>query len=206
MDAKRKAWLVIMGIVAAESTPLLILNHSWQRFARLIGIYPGSNHGTISGWVFAILVTLIYVFLTLRGLPFVRDHFFDIDPMKIGTLTLFAPVAAVFEELYFRKILMDTMANHGMGAFSQIAASAVAFGVAHAMWSLFAGQWRVGRNAAYATVALGALLAAVYLMSSRSLLPAIGAHFLINACIEPWLILAATSKSWGIIPVNRSVV
>jgi hypothetical protein len=47
------------------------------------------------------------------------------------------------------------------------------------------------------TFVLGALLASIYLLSRRSLLPVIVAHVGIDLLIEPWLILYALSGGFA---------
>jgi membrane protease YdiL (CAAX protease family) len=59
------------------------------------------------------------------------------------------------------------------------------------VWGLFGRSVRAARGATIATGALGAALAIVYLVAGRSLAPCIVTHFVINALIEPGLVLAA---------------
>ena len=79
----------------------------------------------------------------------------------------------------------------------QIACSAVAFGIAHGTWGLLGGSVHAAIGAAIATTILGAGLAIVYLVGRRSLAPCIAAHFLIDAVIEPGLLLAAVGGFGG---------
>ena len=45
-------------------------------------------------------------------------------------------------------------------------------------------------------IIVGAALALVYIMGSRSLAPCAAAHIGINLILEPWLILTSASGSW----------
>ena len=105
----------------------------------------------------------------------------------------FAIVTGTFEELFFRKMLMDWAAGGGAPPLIQILVSALIFGAAHAIWGLFGRQWRVAVGAALSTIVLGALLALVYLAAGRQVAPCVWAHMLINLALEPWLIFAAVT-------------
>ena len=110
------------------------------------------------------------------------------------------------EEIWFRKLIMDGIAAHGIGPVLQVAASAAAFGLAHGIWGLFARQWRMARGAMIATGALGGLLGCVYLLSGRQIAPCIWAHMLINLAIEPWLMVAAVSAGRGSLGDQRQTI
>jgi hypothetical protein len=86
---------------------------------------------------------------------------------------------------------MDWIADQSHGAAAQVLVSGLAFGAAHGVWGLFGRSVRAAAGAAVATGVLGAGLAIVYIASGRSLAPCVAAHFLINALVEPGLVLAA---------------
>ena len=65
------------------------------------------------------------------------------------------------------------------------------------VFGIFTGNFRAGVGASLATGVMGAALGVVYIASGRSLLPCMAAHTVINLFLEPWLILAAASGSWG---------
>jgi uncharacterized protein len=195
MDATaRKSAAILASIMIVEAIPLaMILRASRPGAAgRLWGWQPG----TTAAWAAAAAVTIAYVLYARRSLPLVRARFFDLNGLKPLTIP-FAIVTGTFEELFFRKMLMDWVARDGGGALVQIAASAAIFGAAHAMWGLFGKQWRVALGAALATGVLGAMLAGVYLLGGRQLAPCVWSHMLINLAIEPWLVMAAVSAGRG---------
>ncbi len=99
--------------------------------------------------------------------------------------------AGILEELVFRKLLMNSLAAAGAGPLPQVILSGLAFGAAHGVWGLMGRSIRAALGAAAATGILGVALAGVFIASGRSLAPCIAAHFLINALIEPGLVLAA---------------
>lgn len=92
----------------------------------------------------------------------------------------------------FRKLLMNYLSAVGVGPLSQIVLSRLAFGMAHGIWGLMGRSIRAALGATVATGILGAALALVFIVSGRSLAPCVVAHFLINALVEPGLVLAAT--------------
>ncbi|PYS80186.1 MAG: hypothetical protein DMF67_12400 [Acidobacteria bacterium] len=100
--------------------------------------------------------------------------------------------AGILEELVFRKLLMNYLSAVGVGPLSQIVLSRLAFGMAHGIWGLMGRSIRAALGATVATGILGAALALVFIVSGRSLAPCVVAHFLINALVEPGLVLAAT--------------
>ena len=104
-------------------------------------------------------------------------------------------LAAVGEELWFRKIPMDWLARAGHGGAVQLIAAAFLFGIWHAVWGLFGCHWRSTVSAMIAAGALRAALALVYLVGGRNIAPCIPAHGAINCVIDPWLLLAVLSRS-----------
>ena len=84
----------------------------------------------------------------------------------------------------------------GYGAIIQIIVSGLAFGLVHITWGLFSKEKRFLKGAFIATTFLGFGLAIVYLVGNRNIGPCIVSHSIINIIIEPWLMLAAVSKTW----------
>lgn len=91
---------------------------------------------------------------------------------------------------------MDGVMQAGGIVPLQIIASALVFGVAHALWGLIKGSVHVALTTAVATGIIGAALAVVYAVGDRSLAPCIAAHFLIDAVVQPGLVLSAVSDEW----------
>lgn len=92
---------------------------------------------------------------------------------------------------------MDWLRAHGSAAALQVLASAIGFGLAHAIWALFRGSLSAGIGAMLATGLMGAALAVVYLAGARILAPCVTAHFFINVFAEPGLVLAAVRGEMG---------
>lgn len=118
-----------------------------------------------------------------------------------GALKWIAVYAAftggIVEETVFRRMLMEWLADNGINTLWQIGISGVAFGLVHISWGLLGGISRIGAASALATTVLGLLLALVYVVAARNVLPAIAAHTLINLFVEPWLIVHAIGSAQG---------
>ncbi|HTW34132.1 MAG TPA: CPBP family intramembrane glutamic endopeptidase [Rhizomicrobium sp.] len=197
--ARRSAWRAVLAVTAIEAAALAwsFRAASWPRIAQYVFVPPGNA----ASWAAAAGVTILYIAYAMRGLSFVRTYAFVPRRWREATgLKLFAvPMALVtglFEEAFFRRFLMDFAQQHGAGSAEQIGVSALSFGLVHGVWALFGG-FRAGVGATISTAVLGGLLAGVYILGGRSLLPCAASHVAINLILEPWLILAATSGRWG---------
>jgi len=147
-------------------------------------------------WFLAVAIAVAYIAYTAYGVPTVRQNMFKFNILKlVGIFAAFT--SGLIEEIVFRRMLMDWLYTVNIGIILQVIFSGVAFGITHFVWALFAKNWRVGVGAVVPTTVLGVLLAIVYLVAGRNLLPVIIAHTLINLFIEPWLIVhAVKEKKW----------
>lgn len=197
MDEARKTTGWILGTLCVALTGVIAL---WflQDPAEFVHERLGVNAQALRipwAWVLALVVAAGYSFYTLRAVPFVNEHKWDLSPLKILGVWA-AVVSGIVEEIVFRQKLMDLTAGWGANIGWQILLSAVVFGLAHAVWVLMRGEVRIAVPVVASTTVLGGLLALTYVVAGRNVLPAIVAHTLINLVIEPWLILAAVSGSW----------
>lgn len=143
-------------------------------------------------WTLALVVAAGYSLFTLRAVPLVDERKFEWSRLKL--LGIWVAIASgIVEEVVFRKKLMDSAAAWGIHAVWQVLLSAAVFGLAHAVWFLLSGDGKTLLPVIGTTTILGGLLAIVYIIAGRNVLPAIVAHTVINLVIEPWLILAAVS-------------
>ena len=190
----RAGW--ILAAIAALEGAWVALNFSInpRGFATFLGFVPGAM-GAASGWILALLVALAYVAASCR-LPSVRANLFRPSGLKAIALAL-AVASGILEEAVFRKLLMDALGRRLLGEAVQVIASGLAFGLAHGMWGLFGKSVRAAIGATVATGILGAALALAYIASGRNVAPCIFAHFLINALVEPGLVLAAQRGEMG---------
>jgi len=195
MSAEQKS-VLILGFFAVTEGSWFVLNlgfNGWH-FFRYLGFAAG-REGAGAGWVAALLVVLIFVGVACR-LPSVRANLVRPSLLKVLALAV-AVFAGTLEEVMFRKWIMDWLETNGHGAGIQVLASALAFGLVHAIWGLMGKSGRAAAGAMLATSFLGGLLAIVYVLAGRSVAPCIAAHFLINVLIEPGLVLAATRGEMG---------
>ena len=126
-------------------------------------------------------------------MPLIGQRFFEPHPLKLLAI-VFALVTGTMEEIWFRHQLMDWVQGAGWGMIVQLMMSAVAFGLVHGVWGLFARDWRVAVGSVLATGVLGAALAVVYLMAGRHVAPCVWSHVAINLGLEPWLLVAAVGR------------
>ncbi len=196
LSERSKAALIITSLLVFEGffVGISAIPHP-VRLLVYLGFLPGPHRPAAMGWLAAAVVTALFVWFAAR-LPSVRQTMLRLDGLKLLALGM-AMMAGILEEWTFRSALMDTLGRRGIGLALQVVASAVAFGLLHAVWALIRGSWRAGLGACVATGALGGGLAVVYLLSGRSLAPCVTSHILINALIEPGLVLAAVRGEMG---------
>lgn len=147
----------------------------------------------VRGWLAAVALTVLYTGMLLMG-PLARMPLLsDWSAFRIITALSIAVSAGICEEVLFRGFVMTQAKNAGMPTSVQILLSAALFGLAHVGWSSLSGQFNLMAfiGSVGSTTIFGALLALVYVMSRRSLVPVIAAHAAIDLVIEPWLILYA---------------
>ena len=161
----------------------------WLGLAHFLG-FGAPQPAPLRGWILAAIVAGLFIAGSFRSYPLIRDHVFDGGAIKVAAV-LFALFSGTMEEVWFRRLLMDWSQSHGNGPVMQVVYSALVFGAAHAIWGLFARNYRVALGSMIATGILGAALGIVYLASNRVVAPAIWAHIVINLVIEPWLLIAA---------------
>ena len=185
---------ILAALITIQGALLwLMFSGAPSRLPSYLGFAPGP-HGTLFAWILATVTVVAYVG-SASTIPAVRRWLFRLDRLKLLAV-IAATMAGVLEEVIFRKLLMDALAERGFGPVTQVIASALAFGFAHAVWGLKSRA--AGVNAVASTTILGAALASVYLAGDRSLAPCVVAHILITALIEPGLILAAVADRIGL--------
>jgi membrane protease YdiL (CAAX protease family) len=189
---------VIMTILVfpmAFITALKLLGHNF-RFLRDLGFLSGPR-GTPLAWFLAFLVAAAYIAFAVRSIPSVARTWRQVSWLK-GLMFVAAIAAATVEEAFFRRVVMDGTRQSGGGVVFQILASAIVFGMAHAVWGLIKRDLLVAARTVLATGIMGGLLAVVYVAGERSLAPCIAAHFLITFALEPGLLLAAVTGEWRV--------
>ena len=191
-----KATALILGGASTFMLVFILLNIFNNGLATFMnGI--GFNQSALEiplAWVIAAIVTIGYIAFTTFGMSTVKENFFKFDWLKlVGIYAAFT--SGILEELVFRRLLMDWLYSNDLGVVLQVLISGAAFGAAHFTWGLIKESWRTGLGSAVATTILGLLLAIVYIVAGRNILPAIMAHMTINMFLEPWMILHAVRET-----------
>ncbi len=112
--------------------------------------------------------------------------------------------AAIVEEAFFRRLVMDGIQVAGGGAALQIAASGITFGAVHLIWGIATWHFMTGLRIAIATGSLGLCWGVIYLIGDRSLAPVIVSHLIVSCCIHPATFFAAFSGQYGGRKPNRA--
>lgn len=189
---RRTLYILFMVLLSEGAIVLFWLSTEQLHFIRFLGFAAGLA-GTALAWLLAVTVAAGYVWSAAKIVD-VRYHLFRPSALKYVAI-IAAVMAAILEEVIFRKLLMDYMQSRGYGAVLQILASGLAFGAVHLLWGF--KNFAAGINAVWSTTVLGCALGVVYIAGGRSLAPCVTAHFFITAFIEPGLILAAVKDRLG---------
>ncbi len=155
----------------------------WQGIT--LGQLGWGRRTTILALGLALLVAVVYSGVTVAN-PQVGTHLFQWSSLKVLAL-IAALTAGIVEETIFRGYVMTTVARMKYRGYMQVLVSGFAFALAHV--------YGFSSPIAYLTTLgftflLGISLGIVYLIGKKSLSPVILSHFLIDAVIEPWLLLS----------------
>ena len=185
--------MTILVFPMAFITTLKLLGNNF-RFLRDLCFLSGPP-GTPLAWFLALLIAAAYIAFAVKNIPAVAHTWRQVSWLK-GLMFFAAIAAATVEEAFFRRVVMESIRRSGGSVVLQILASAIAFGVAHAIWGLIKRDLLVAARTVLVTGIMGGLLAVVYVVGERSLAPCIVAHFLITFALEPGLLLAAVTGEW----------
>lgn len=191
---KKTAWILAAFLAVEGGFVAYYYAANGARFLAWLGFAAG-REGNLPGWLLALAMTGIFVAYSAR-MPSVRANLLRPSWLKLLALPM-ALAAGVLEEAVFRGTLMNALQHQGAGLAVQILVSGVVFGAAHGIWGLFGKSPQAALGATVATGLLGTALAVVYVIAGRSVLPCIAAHALIDACIEPGMVLAACRGELG---------
>lgn len=183
---------IISSIILVQGGILLFWIFTSDNFFASLGFTTLPDVSFLA-WCTAALVVALYVW-GAASISTVREHMFQLNKLKYFAL-IGAVVSGFFEELVFRKLLMDYLQEQDLGNFIQIIVSGLAFGLAHLVWGGKALSAAI--NATFYTFFLGAGLAFVYIVSDRNLALCIVAHTIVTGLIEPGLIKSALLDKLG---------
>ena len=175
----------LIGSIVGEWVGFAVLVYILHRKGIRLGDLGWGQPTTIRAFVLAILVAIAYCAVTVTN-PQVGAHLLQWSALK-GLALLAALTAGIVEETVFRGYLMHSLAQMKYQGFVQVIVGGLAFSLAHI--------YGFSSPASYLltlifTLLLGIALGTVYLIGKRSLTPVILSHFLIDAVIEPWLLLS----------------
>jgi len=189
----RRAAIIMLAFTAAEATGLISMLFPLPS-PRILALFT-YRQATWPAWIAAAAVAAAYVGASAWSLPYIASRFWDLTALKFLAIP-FALITGAFEEIFFRRILMNLMAGPlHQGAMVQVLVSAVVFGAVHAIWGAFARSWNAVIVPMLWTSALGLGLALTYLLGGRDVAPCIWSHVAINLCIEPWLLVGVMRRS-----------
>jgi membrane protease YdiL (CAAX protease family) len=191
-SADNQTLKIISTIILVQGGILLYWLVTTPDFFDALGFTSLSNIGFYA-WGVAALVVISYVW-GAASISNVRQHMFKFNKLKYMAL-VGALISGVFEEILFRKMLMDYLQVEGFSDFLQIIISGLAFGIAHLVWGGKALSAAI--NATFYTFFLGSGLALIYIMSDRNLALCIIAHTIVTGLIEPGLIKSAVLGKLG---------
>ena len=195
-------WSFLLGIIVIEGTTLAMVFRARRGdWFSALAQYAATPIGNLAAWSLAAIVTVAYCAYaawrsrTIGRLMLHPERWRPYIAIRVVAI-LMALISGLFEEVFFRRVLMGVVLAHGASIAAQIALSAVIFGAAHAIWAVFGG-WRAALGAMTATTTLGFCLAVAYVVGGRALAPCIAAHISINLLLEPWLIITAATNDWN---------
>jgi uncharacterized protein len=194
-DRRKTAWILgALSLTMFSPLAMVLVGYQIPMFQNL-GFERNSIASPIA-WILATIVGIVYVAYTLKAIPFIASMQREISLLKLLGI-LAAVVGGIVEEVFFRRWGMDTLMFRGFKPVTQVIISGIAFGLAHASWTLLAKRdLKFSLPAIISTSILGVFLAIIYLAGGRNLGPCIFAHVMINVVIEPWLMLSAVSGKW----------
>ena len=178
LNLRQGTAVTLGGTLLAEALVLLVLAWWLARRGlsfRDIGVVKPSRSVPVA---VACCFALLYAGWTLL-IPEVRANATEIGLFKFWGVAV-SVAAAVVEEAVFRGFIMNELARAGRSRPIQVGVSAITFALLH----LGFGLWGLA-----CTLIMGAVLAMTYLWNGRSLAAPIAGHCLVNAIIEPWLLL-----------------
>ena len=192
----RRKTVLILGMISVFMLSPLMMSIFWRPIPLFQNLgFERESIAPAIAWILATIIAIAYVFYTMKVIPLVFVKQREISWFKL--LGVLSALAAIVEEVFFRRWTMDMLMSRGVTPILQVIISGIVFGLVHASWTLLAKRdLKATLPAILSTSILGIFLAIIYLAGGRNLGPCIFAHVLINIVIEPWLMLSAVSGKW----------
>jgi membrane protease YdiL (CAAX protease family) len=172
------AAITLFCVVIAESIALLAAVKFYKRLG--VTLRDAGWGAPSSRPIIAFSLAAAFGYIGYAALiPEIGANITEISLFKIWGVVV-GVSAAIVEEIVFRGFLMARFEQARIRPIIQVCLTAVAFGLLH----LGFGLWGV-----VCTFTLGIVLGVLYVFGKRSLTGPIVCHGVINAAIEPWLLL-----------------
>jgi membrane protease YdiL (CAAX protease family) len=171
--------ITLGGVLIAELIALWGASAYYKRKGITIGSLGWSiptNKATVI--VLSLGVAILYSWYTAQ-IPEVKENIAEISFLKLWGLLVAIP-AALIEEVIFRGYVMARLQQVKIAPMFQVLLTSVAFSLLHLGFGLMG---------VVCTFIVGIALGGLYIMGKRSLLGPVLCHGVINAAIEPWLLL-----------------
>jgi len=190
-DARALAARVLSGSALGELLAIVLLLAWLARSGRGMAWAGLTGRASLKAWLAAFVIAALWIGLLWLG-PLRRvGDFAELSLWRVSLALMAGGVAGFGEELMFRGVTIESLAEARAPLWLQILAGSLLFGLAHLGWASLSGNLAAGLSAAASTAAMGFALSVLYVAGGRRLWPCIVAHGLIDLCIEPWLALAA---------------
>jgi len=188
----RRKTVLILGMISVFMLSPLMMSLFWHPIPLFQNLgFERESIAPAIAWIFATITAIAYVFYTMKVIPLIFVNQREISWFRL--LGVLSALAAIVEEVFFRRWAMDMLMSRGVTPILQVIVSGISFGLAHSSWILARGDFKFAIPAILSTSVLGTLLAIIYLVGERNLGPCIFAHAIINLTIEPWLMLSSVS-------------
>jgi membrane protease YdiL (CAAX protease family) len=175
----RQGTAVTLGCtLVAELIALGLLVQWLRRSGRSLADLGWRRPTTTAALLVAVVAGIAYGAYTLMH-PDIGRHAAEMSVLKLWGVIV-GVAAAVVEEMVFRGFVLTELERIRVPVWGQVLTSGVTFGLIHIGFS----AWGMAL-----TFLLGMVLALLYHQGRRSLTAPIVSHALINAIIEPWLLL-----------------
>ncbi len=178
LDERGVTTVALTGTLVAELIALYVLVRWLRRDGRRLADIGWRRSTTVTAIVAGVVFGGAYAAYTL-GIPAVGDNATEISLFKVLGVVV-GVSGGVIEEIVFRGFVITELDRIGTPVPVQILVSGLTFAMIHAGFNI---------SGIIVTFVMGLILATLFVVGKRSLTPVAISHGLINAVIEPWLLL-----------------
>ena len=168
----------LIGTLVAELAMLGLLLRWLKKEGKSLADLGWGKRTSLVAIMLSVVFAVCYAGWTLRN-PWIYPHVFELNGLKFFGITV-GIIGAVVEEIVFRGYVLTKLKDANLPVAVQIFISGLAFSLIHMGFN---------KTGMLLTFAMGMILAFVYVVGRRSLIPSIIGHSLINVLVEPWLLM-----------------